>query len=281
MPNRYIREGIIESKRVNALSWQAEVFYRRLLNRVDDFGRYTADRDLLRASLFPMQLNKVSEADIDRLLLECEKSDLVSRWKGEDAKEYLAMNKWEKGRALNSKYPDPPPSVGTCKHVRTYVPDPDPDPDPDRTPPPTRAREPSSELPPRLQAVSMTAPAGVDTEFAGYVYDDWHGRGGKDGAGIEVAWLHYVTKRWTRERKEWQAGTHKGNGHATTAQRQPASYGANVVVLGKELERVIDRMKTIKATYGDHQSWAKADVAEFGRLKARRAELRQVLGVKV
>ena len=59
MPNRYIREAAIESEGVNALSWQGEVFFRRLLNRVDDFGRFTASLALLRANIFPLQLDKV------------------------------------------------------------------------------------------------------------------------------------------------------------------------------------------------------------------------------
>ncbi len=44
MPNRIIREGILTSEAVNSLSWEAEVFFRRLLSVVDDFGRLTPVR---------------------------------------------------------------------------------------------------------------------------------------------------------------------------------------------------------------------------------------------
>jgi hypothetical protein len=133
VPNRYVRESAIESESVEKLSWQAEVFWRRLLNRVDDFGRFTANPELLRASLFPLRLNKVSAADIGKMLLECEHADLVSTWKGDGGKAYLVLHKWEKGRAKESKYPVPPDAiclrlqtdVNGCLQTQTNAPDPD------------------------------------------------------------------------------------------------------------------------------------------------------------
>lgn len=107
MPNRYIREGIITSEAVCSLTWPAEVFYRRLLNKVDDFGRYTAHPALLRAALYPLQLEKVREADMPRFLAECETAGLMSVYRVE-SKPYLALYKWERGRATASHYPDPP-----------------------------------------------------------------------------------------------------------------------------------------------------------------------------
>lgn len=119
MPNRYIREDAIESEAVNLLGWQAEVFWRRLLNRVDDFGRFTANPELLRASIFPLKLSKVSGADIVKLLLECEQAGLVSTYTAGDDKRFLVVHKWEQGRAKNSKYPPPPDDI--CKRLQTYV----------------------------------------------------------------------------------------------------------------------------------------------------------------
>jgi hypothetical protein len=42
MPVRILREGILTSERVDTLSPAAEVFYRRLMSVVDDFGRFSA-----------------------------------------------------------------------------------------------------------------------------------------------------------------------------------------------------------------------------------------------
>lgn len=118
MPNRYVREAAIESERVNALSWQAEVFWRRLVTRVDDFGRFTALVPLLRASIFPLQLDKVKDADVAKLLAECDKVGVLATYQV-DGKPYLALAKWENGRAMKSRYPCPPEDV--CKRLQTFV----------------------------------------------------------------------------------------------------------------------------------------------------------------
>lgn len=118
MPNRYVREAAITSKAVNSISWQAEVFWRRLLNKVDDFGRFTAEPDLLLVEVFPRQLNRVREADIPRLLTDCEKAGLLYRYEA-GGKAFLVMNQWEVGRAQKSKYPPPPANI--CKQMQTHV----------------------------------------------------------------------------------------------------------------------------------------------------------------
>lgn len=118
MPNRYVRESAIESESVNSLSWQAEVFWRRLLNRADDFGRFTANTALLRASIFPLQLDRVTEADVQRLIDECEAAGLLFVYSS-SGKQFIILNKWEKGRAKESKYP--PPDDDTIKRMQTYV----------------------------------------------------------------------------------------------------------------------------------------------------------------
>ena len=138
MPNRYVREDAIQSRRVNKLSWQAEVFYRRLINKVDDFGLYDADPVLLRANLFPRQLDKVSEADIIKLLDEVQDAGLLEVFSA-DGESFLMMFRWEKGRAKETKYPRPPNDLCErmktyeyiCKHKFSHVPDYDTDFDPD------------------------------------------------------------------------------------------------------------------------------------------------------
>ena len=79
MPTRIIREGILDSKAVNALSEQAEIFYRRLMSVVDDYGRFEADTELLRARCFPRQLERWPEARVEDCLTEISRhSPLVS-----------------------------------------------------------------------------------------------------------------------------------------------------------------------------------------------------------
>jgi len=118
MPNRYVRESAIESERVNSLSWQGEVFFRRLINKVDDFGRLYASPTLLRAALFPLQLDKVTEKDVVRLIAELEEKGLLATYEV-DGKRFLALAKWEQGRAKKSKHPQPPDDI--CLRLQTYV----------------------------------------------------------------------------------------------------------------------------------------------------------------
>lgn len=77
MPTRLVREGILNSDRINKLDWPAEVFYRRLLNKVDDYGLYDARPSVLRSSLYPLKVDRVREADCIRWLAECEKAELL------------------------------------------------------------------------------------------------------------------------------------------------------------------------------------------------------------
>ena len=129
MPNRILREGILSSERVNLLSWEAEVFYRRLMSVVDDFGRFTAHPSLLRAALYPLKLDTVRDANVERLLAECERASLVRVYEVADAsperqasfagqarrervgssRRFLELLDFrQQVRSKESKYPQPP-----------------------------------------------------------------------------------------------------------------------------------------------------------------------------
>jgi hypothetical protein len=108
MPERILRPGILTSKAVNALSWPAEVFYRRLMSVCDDFGRFEADPELLRSTLYPRKLAKVTEAEIGKWLGECSVAGLLSVYQvGGEC--YLEVAKFgQRMRAAKSKFPAPP-----------------------------------------------------------------------------------------------------------------------------------------------------------------------------
>lgn len=71
MPNRILREGILTSEKVNELSPEAEVFYRRLMSVVDDFGRIEAHPQILLTKCYPFQLDRVSAHDVREWLADC------------------------------------------------------------------------------------------------------------------------------------------------------------------------------------------------------------------
>lgn len=109
MPNRILREGILTSDRVNALSLGAELFYRRLMSVVDDFGRFDARTVMLKVTCFPLRVNDVRDADLSRWLTECEAAGLI-RVYAVDGKRYLEMADFRQAqRAKESKFPGAPP----------------------------------------------------------------------------------------------------------------------------------------------------------------------------
>lgn len=108
MPNRIIREGILTSERVDQLQgWAAECFYRRLMSVVDDFGRFYGNASLIRAACYPLKIDKVSNADIEKWLADCAGAALVSTYEI-DGKRYLQLQDFrQQVRAHESKFPAP------------------------------------------------------------------------------------------------------------------------------------------------------------------------------
>lgn len=106
MPNRVIREGILTSDRIDQLDANAEVFYRRLMSKVDDHGLYDARPSILRASLYPLRVDRVREADISRWIAACEKAGLLALYVHE-GKPYMQMldTRWQ--ARSEPKYPIP------------------------------------------------------------------------------------------------------------------------------------------------------------------------------
>lgn len=109
MPNRILREGILTSERIAMLNWAEEVFYRRLMSVVDDFGRFTANPKLIRAACYPLLVDRVSDADIGKWLAKCAEAALVSVYPASDGKRYVQVHSFnQQKRAEKSKYPPPP-----------------------------------------------------------------------------------------------------------------------------------------------------------------------------
>lgn len=77
MPNRIVRDGILRSKKVTALSPSSELFYRRLLSVVDDFGRYYADPGMLLSDCFPTRPTWADDELITKAVEECRLQNLI------------------------------------------------------------------------------------------------------------------------------------------------------------------------------------------------------------
>ena len=115
MPNRIIREAILSSERVASLGWPAEVFYRRLMSIVDDYGRHEAHPQLLRSRCYPLQTDNVRTADITRWMAECQKAGLILGYEVE-GKRYLEILNFGQQRRSASKCPPPSADADKRKH---------------------------------------------------------------------------------------------------------------------------------------------------------------------
>jgi hypothetical protein len=117
MPNRIIRESILTSRAVNQLSADAEVFYRRLMSIVDDYGRYEADADILLARLYPLQLSRTSADKCAQMLAECghalttDGKALIETY-NVNGRIYLQLTNFGQRTRTESKFPSP------CGHLR-------------------------------------------------------------------------------------------------------------------------------------------------------------------
>lgn len=106
MPNRVIRDGFLDSPRVDALDWFAECVYHRLLLAVDDAGRIDGRSSVLKSRLFPLK-DRLRASDVERGVNQLEEQGLVVRWEVGD-QVVIQVTRWRRcGNAQYSRYPDP------------------------------------------------------------------------------------------------------------------------------------------------------------------------------
>ena len=135
MPNRIVRPGILTSDRVDALSPEAEVFYRRLMSKADDYGRFDGDWRVLRAELYPLRSESTTQEQIEGRLAECtqllagEEEPLISQY-FIGRKRYLCINNFGQPIRSQSKFPEPNgngrekplrASASNCEQLSTYA----------------------------------------------------------------------------------------------------------------------------------------------------------------
>ena len=100
VPTRILREGILDSRAVNALSEPEEILYRRLMSIVDDHGRCEADPDLIRARCFPLQLERWPSVRVREVLIALRGSPLITVYHRGD-KTYIQIENF--GQRIQSK----------------------------------------------------------------------------------------------------------------------------------------------------------------------------------
>lgn len=105
MANRILRDWTA-SERIDKLSVNAEVFFTRLIMKVDDYGALYANTRLLRAALFPLRTS-IKEENISKWLRECQDVGVIKTYSAA-GKDYLQIidfgQRLDRARA---KYPTP------------------------------------------------------------------------------------------------------------------------------------------------------------------------------
>lgn len=116
MPNRIIREAILSSERMASLSFAQEVFYRRLMSIVDDYGRHEANPKLLRSKCYPLQTDDVSVKDVGEWLAACSSAGLIVVYSFGD-KHFLEIQNFNQQQRTASKCPAPLDSDINCDQM--------------------------------------------------------------------------------------------------------------------------------------------------------------------
>lgn len=130
MPNRILKESIRTSKKVNGMTDFQFRVWAYLITYVDDFGRGSAEPDILKGFVFPRRKG-VTEANIRDALSEMACMGLIQLY-DVDGESYLCFPNWKEHqtvRAAKSKFPDPSEGFkhlqadeNICKQVQANVP---------------------------------------------------------------------------------------------------------------------------------------------------------------
>jgi hypothetical protein len=111
----------------------------------------------------------------------------------------------------------------------------------------------------------------------------------------EAFFYHYETNGWTFQRQRLKSWTNalalwrakwKVKCNEASARRAGASggslSGADKVILGREYERILERMRLLHNRYAEGMlDWRPADKAEYKKLRERRDELKVKLGITI
>jgi len=106
----------------------------------------------------------------------------------------------------------------------------------------------------------------------------------------EKFWNFYESKGWMIGKNKmkrlssavanWAAHYRQWNAYPKAADPLKPT-GPELIVLHEEFKRVEAKMKSIKDSYAEHQSWSEQDYQIYNKLRARKAQLKKLLGMQV
>lgn len=125
MPNRIIKESVNESRGISSCTFFAQDLFKRLITYADDYGRFNADTEIMRARLYPRDLEIVTEQDIVDALIELCGVEKIQFYTSNPRKEiYGCFPKWEdhqRVRDSKTKCPDPDDTTINDWYLRRFV----------------------------------------------------------------------------------------------------------------------------------------------------------------
>lgn len=121
MPNRIIKDSIRTSKSINAMSDFQFRLWAYLITYVDDYGRGSADPELLKGFVFPRRKG-VTEGTIQKTLAELATIGSVILYEV-DGEPYLCFPNWSEHQTVRnkvSKFPAPEDGVSApCNQLKS------------------------------------------------------------------------------------------------------------------------------------------------------------------
>lgn len=109
MPNRIIKDTIRTSRKINALTDFQFRLWVYLITYVDDYGRGSADPEIIKGFVFPRR-KKVNETDIKDALAALASTGCISLY-DKDGESYFCFPSWGEHQRIQtkrSKFPEPP-----------------------------------------------------------------------------------------------------------------------------------------------------------------------------
>lgn len=135
MPNRIIKESIRTSKTVNLMTDFQFRLWIYLITYVDDYGRGSADPELLKGFVFPRRKG-VTEVSIEKALLDLANNGSILLYEV-DGESYFCFPNWadhQRIQTKKSKFPAPDDGVLKKSTVSHGEPPPESNPNPNTNP---------------------------------------------------------------------------------------------------------------------------------------------------
>lgn len=117
MPNRIIKESICTSEEIAGLSMGAEILFYHLIVKVDDFGVYFGNPQIIKSTCFPLKSNDIKLNHVQSWLDELVNAGILYAYIAEDGKKYIQFVKWAKHQQIRAKRSRYPTYDSTCNQL--------------------------------------------------------------------------------------------------------------------------------------------------------------------